>query len=250
MILKIMINDGWNKKPEGWEEVNIYDHNNITDKLDIAFNYDSIFVLAGGINQNGECHEWVKRRLDLAVKLYNFSNENIYCLGGGSYHVPPILNKKKFTIHESTACAEYLIGKGVKSKKIFKEWSSFDTIANGVFGFNNFIVPLKLKKIVVITSNFHMNRSKAIFNWINSLYNNIIEIKFLSVSDKNIDDELISIRTTKENKSLENLKKNVILKYSSLQEMLNWFYTEHKAYCSTSEMDRSVLIDEDTKKTY
>ena len=38
MILKIMINDGWNKKPEGWEEVNIYDHKNITDKLDIDFN--------------------------------------------------------------------------------------------------------------------------------------------------------------------------------------------------------------------
>ena len=245
-----MINDGWNKKPYGWEELNIYDHENITEKLDIHFDYDSIFVLAGGINKNGECHKWVKRRLDLAVKLHNFSNGNIYCLGGGSYHVPPILNKKKFTIHESTACAEYLIGKGVKSNKIFKEWSSFDTIANGVFGFNNFIIPLKLKKIVVITSNFHMNRSKAIFNWINSLYNNIVEIKFLSVSDKNIDDDLISLRTIKENKSLENLKKNVILKYSSLEEMLNWFYTEHKAYCSTSEIDRIEIIDETTKKTY
>lgn len=245
-----MINDGWNKKPEGWDDLKIYDNKNIKDKLDINFNYDSIFVLAGGINKNGECYEWVKRRLDLAVKLYNFSNKNIFCLGGGSYHTPPILNEKKFMIHESTACAEYLIKKGVNSKKILKDWSSFDTIANGVFGYNNFIIPFKLKKIVVITSEFHMNRTEAIFNWINNLYDNVVQIKFLSVSDRNIDDDLISIRTIRENQSLDNLKKNVILKYSSLQEMLNWFYTEHKAYCSTSEIDRIEVLDESIKKTY
>ena len=47
-----------------------------------------------------------------------------------------------------------IINLGVCPNMIYKEWSSYDTIANGFFAFTNFIIPLKQKNIILITSEF------------------------------------------------------------------------------------------------
>ena len=67
-----------------------------------------ICVLAGGLQENGEPHEFVKKRLDKAIELYDTKKSHILVLGGGTYHKPPFLNKDGFIIHESTSCAIYL----------------------------------------------------------------------------------------------------------------------------------------------
>ena len=80
--------------------------------------------------------------------------------------MPPILNRMGYTIHESTSCAEFLIKRGIPSTNIYKEWASYDTIANGYFMFLKFILPFKMKKILVITSEFHMDRTRVILQWL------------------------------------------------------------------------------------
>ena len=240
-----MSTDGWDKKPNNWENIDFkYNIVNNKNRIELINNIelDGIFVLAGGINCKGLCHPWVINRLNLTYNIYTKTNSKIFCIGGGTYHKPPILNKKKFTIHESTSCSEYLINLGVNPKKIYKEWSSYDTIANGFFSFTNFIIPLKLKNIILITSSFHMNRSKLIFEWFKNIFNSNVEIIFIEASDENINTDIINLRTKREIKSSENLK--------TIEDVHKWFFTEHKAYCSNSELIRENILSNDEKKSY
>lgn len=248
-----MNKDGWDKKPINWETIDYkYNKNlkNIKNNLKNINCIDGIFVLAGGIDLKGLCHPWVINRLNLAFEIHNETNANIYCIGGGTYHKPPILNKKKFTIHESTSCSEYLISLGTNPKKIYKEWSSYDTIANGFFSFTNFILPLKLKNIIIITSKFHMDRTKLIFEWFKNIFKLDSNLIFIEASDDNLEENIVNVRIEREKRSIYNLKNNLINKLNTLEEVHKWFFTEHKAYCSNSELIRNVNISENEKKTY
>jgi len=257
--------DGWNEKPVDWEEEPEYlkkimdQQQSIYSK--IKFNkydnvdLDAIFVLAGGLKNNGNVHEWVIRRLDLAYNIYKTKKDNslkIICLGGGTYHKPPILNKDSYIVHESTACAEYLIQLGVNPKNVYKEWASYDTIANSYFANVNFIYPMKLKHILLITSEFHMKRTIAIFNWIKSLNKNNYQMYFEAVPDQGLDNNIINAREIREKSSLNNLKTYVFPKIKTLQDFHKWFYEDHKAYCSNSENIRNTVlnINNKIKETY
>jgi len=46
---------------------------------------------------------------------------------------------------------------------------SFDTIGNGYYALTSHIYPRGWRSVTVVTSAFHMPRSKAIFQWILSL---------------------------------------------------------------------------------
>lgn len=201
--------DGWDKKPTDWEdEPETLKQELLNHKCVYSFNSslykdikpDAIFVLAGGLTDNGKVHEWVMRRLDLAFHIYNSykSKDNIklICLGGGTYHKPPILNEHHYVVHESTECADYLINLGVKPENIYKEWGSYDTVANGFFAYTNFILPMDLKNIFIITSEFHMHRTEAIFRWIINLDKRLHDVKlyFISVSDDGLPEDVISVR--------------------------------------------------------
>ena len=250
--------NGWDSKPNGWEKIDFdYTVNidiNLINDLSINLNKleksEGIFVLAGGIDKKGICHPWVQKRLLLAFKLYKILNVPIYCIGGGSYHIPPIRNKYNYVIHESTSCAEFLIKLGVNPEHIYKEWSSYDTSANGYFSFTNFILPKKISNMILITSEFHMLRSQEIFNWIKDLFNCNVEINYYSVSDKGLDIDLINIRSKREKDSHKNII-NLREKINNLNDFHKWMFTEHKAYSSNSELIRKhESIDEETKMSY
>tara|TARA_A100001015_G_scaffold181457_1_gene201974 strand:+ start:754 stop:1380 length:627 start_codon:yes stop_codon:yes gene_type:complete len=192
-----------------------------------------IFVLAGGIDSKNEPNIFVKARLDKSIELYNSNSHNIIIiLGGGTYHKPPGLDDNKYVVHESTSCANYLIDKGVSPNKIIREWSSYDTIANGYFAFMNYIIPLKISECYIITSQFHMNRTQTIFNYFNELVlNSSINLKYIE-TENIIDSEILKKRVEREEISNENFKNSVIRQKDTLEKFTLWFYLEHNAYKS------------------
>ena len=192
-----------------------------------------ICVLAGGIQNNGEPNTFVKKRLDKAIELFNTIPENtiILVLGGGTYHKPPYINDSKFVVHESTNCSIYLNNNGIKPEFIFREWGSYDTIANGFFAFTNYINYINLLNIFVITSDFHITRSKTIFNYFNTLFNKNYEILYIE-TESNLDSETYQIRTKREKESNKNFIDNIVNKITDPEDFINWFYTQHKAYAS------------------
>lgn len=259
---------GWEHKPIKWENQvgiiktqlvpahnsnthnnNFYNHN--FNSVDV----DLIVVLAGGLTDDGQLHQWVLRRLELGYSIYkehpNKDNIYILCLGGGSYHKPPILNSDKYVVHESTACADYLINLGVDPKRIMKEWSSYDTVANGFFFFTNYQIPMEFQNIVVITSEFHMDRAKSIFLWMKSLegLDQTFNIYFAPASDRGFEDKLLG-RLEREINSLEKLRKDVFPKIKSLKELAIWFYIDHKAYSCFYHDVRELELTPEIFKTY
>ena len=211
---------------------------------------DAIFVLAGGIKQNGECYDFVKDRLNLAAYYYKKHNIPIFCIGGGSYHTPTILNSSQKIIHESTSCAEYLLSLNIPKKMIYKEWAGYDTIANGFFSFVNFINPLQFKKILLITSLFHLPRAKIIFNWCKKMFNSNVIIEYISSSNESINEKILKSRINREKNSILNLENNLIKTIDTIPKFYKWFYSEHKAYSADSLLKWKQCINDDSYKSY
>ena len=88
-----------------------------------------------------------------------------------------------------------------------------------------------MKNIIVITSKFHMERSKVIFNYFNKILSTNINIEYIETFDK-LDEEILKHRNNREKNSCLNFKKNIIDKLNNIQEFTGWFYTEHNAYKS------------------
>ena len=148
--------------------------------------YDAILTRGGGINEDGSFPEWVKRRLDKVIKIFT-DNEIIITLSAGTTHKPHPLDENKFPIYESVAQANYLISKGIPKEKILTDTISLDTIGNAFFSRVIFTELRDLRKLCIITSQFHMSRTKAIFKWVFGLNSNGYSLDFVEVSDNNLD---------------------------------------------------------------
>lgn len=246
--------DGWLDKPIGWNQIDVSDKSLVKTSLE---NYDQeyIIVLAGGLDNNGHCHPWYEDRLKVVIKLNTIKERKVIVLGGGTYHKPPILNKEKYVLHESTIGAKYLVDNGINPKNIYREWGSYDTIANGYFSLVNFVIPLNIKDILLITSDFHMKRSKLIFDWIyHDLYHYYYDdykpkLRYLEVNSDNLDNEIIEVRKQREVKSIENLN-NLQKTITDWNHFIDWFYHEHKAYNCDFDNDLKEDVSHEVKKSY
>ena len=225
----------------GWENVsNSYE---IKDKK-----IDLIIVVAGGLNEEGKLHEWVIRRLDRAIEIHKLYNVSILCCGGGTYHKPPRINKEGFVIHESTECVNYLIQRGINKNMIYREWSSYDTIANAFFSLTCFVLcNPSIKNISIITSEFHMDRTKEIFSWIYNLDKRKYNLNYESVSDSGLDKKMLEHRKERELKSKENVI-NMKQKIHTIHDFSEWLYKEHNAY-NNNFLSR-VNISNECKNSY
>lgn len=242
---------GWEKIPYGWEDTHgkyrfISQHEELKNLPDASF--DAIIIMAGGLDEKGYIHPWVENRMNVALDLYRKHPTKIICTGGGTYHKPPALNKEKFVIHEATACAEYLINNDVDPHDIIKEWGSYDTIASIYFTLLLCIVPRNWRNICVITSDFHMPRVEMLFRWICGLHDHY-HCTFLTAPDDNLDQEIISIRREREQKSLENVEM-LVSRIKNKEDFHIWFFSEHKAYACGFLKDNKEKIPESQKRSY
>ena len=199
--------------------------------------YDAILIPGGGVCDNGELPLWTQRRLKWAIERRQ--GAYIVTLSAGTTHKPPPLDVEGYPIFESVAAANYLIKKGVSPDKILVETSSYDTIGNVFFSRMIHVEPLKIKRLLVITSEFHMPRTKAIFEWIYGLdgFSQTCQLSFETVSDAGIDETMLSARQQKEAKSLGTLLETAS-QISTLREFHQWLFQEHGAYAMAAPVVR------------
>ena len=120
---------------------------------------DVIIVLAGGINSDGSLPNIPKYRVEKGVELYK-QKVAPFLLMSGSWsfmldYVPPTT--------EAKAMRDYAIKLNVPEDKILLEEKSNDTIGNAYFTKVDFLIPKNWKNVCVVTSEFHMERTKYIF---------------------------------------------------------------------------------------
>eukprot|EP00191_Tetraselmis_sp_GSL018_P007314 CAMPEP_0177607178 /NCGR_PEP_ID=MMETSP0419_2-20121207/17765_1 /TAXON_ID=582737 /ORGANISM="Tetraselmis sp., Strain GSL018" /LENGTH=287 /DNA_ID=CAMNT_0019101715 /DNA_START=12 /DNA_END=871 /DNA_ORIENTATION=- len=191
-----------------------YDADFMPDKL------DALIVLAGGQTNYGTgLPEHVRNRLDFAYTAFqNQKNSGckILCTGGGTPHKPPVL-REGFVYHEGSNCADYLVSKGCQPSAVLKEASSYDTVGNGYFSLTIHAIPSAWKDIAVVTSEFHMPRSKAIFDHCYSLAEKSLaasgvkfRLHYASVPNVGIPDDVLEARLEREVRSLRHFRMDAL----------------------------------------
>ena len=87
----------------------------------------------------------------------------------GTPHKQPVLGPSGFCVFESMSCASYLMSRGVPQHSLLKETASYDTIGNGYFAITVHALPRRWQSLCIVTSEFHMPRSKAIFQELSNI---------------------------------------------------------------------------------
>ena len=208
---------------------------------------DCIFIPGGGLLPDGSLPSWTIARLDRAISLIS-QTRYIAFLSGGTVHKPPLLDQDGFPIFESRQAALYLVHQGLNPAQLLTEISSYDTIGNAYFSRLLFADPGKFQNLLVITSEFHLPRTKAAFEWIYGLspINVTYQLRYESVPNNGLTQRILKARIAREKKSLNKLletKKEI----DNLKDFQLWFYTKHAAYSVNTKPD---IVNGDALDSY
>jgi uncharacterized SAM-binding protein YcdF (DUF218 family) len=127
--------------------------NNNTRKIDV------IVILGGGITAEGVLSSATKERLDKLLKTRDEMPLVPIIVSGcrsGFMKVAP-------STTEAKEMKKYLVKHGIESRLIITESESLDTISNAIFTRRIVERHLNWKKILLITSNWHMERALWVF---------------------------------------------------------------------------------------
>jgi uncharacterized SAM-binding protein YcdF (DUF218 family) len=196
---------------------------------------DAVLVPGGGLRPDGTPSDWVRPRLDAAAERADAGW--ILTLSAGTLHKPPPLDADGFPVYESVAGARYLVERGFSAERILTETASWDTIGNAYFSRVVHVDPLGLERLLVITSEFHMPRVQAIFEWIYGLDPRVQDVQFLAVPDVGLDTEALAARKVREKQSTEAVH-DLARSMRSLGAVHRWLFASHDAYAVASLGDR------------
>ncbi len=180
-----------------------------------------IVILGGGVDENEEITAHSKLRHDVAVKLKN-KYDYIICSSYKTYK-PKAINQIKT---EAMAGKEYLVKNGVNSNNILLEEISKDTFSNAYYSrllIENLIINMnknnlnnnsgdiiskivyKLGKVTIVTSKFHMPKTKLLFYIV--FPKNQFEINFISSKNGDINEDSLKNRLISEKELIKFYKK-------------------------------------------
>lgn len=122
--------------------------------------FDAVIVLANLMDINGNLNFESAARAKKAVELFNTENIPHLVTCGWAYR-----QDSKIIIAE--AFKHYISNElGIDSKYIITEHNSRDTVGDAYFTKINISAPRSWKKLLVITSDYHVERTKEIFGFI------------------------------------------------------------------------------------
>lgn len=207
-------------------------------------NYDAILIPGGGLQSDGTPVAWAQNRLDRAIALYQ--GEFLIPLSAGTPHKPPPLDSEGYPILESVAGARYLLEHGIDARKVLVETCSFDTIGNAYFSRVMHVAPRQFRRLLTITSAFHMPRTQAVFRWVYGLPGlpGDSVLSFDAVPDTGIPSAALEARRRKESARLEALPA-LQSRIRNLAELHHWLFTEHTAYAAAAQpvKARGSIVD-------
>ena len=130
--------------------------------------YDAVIILGGSYIDENTLPLWSQKRLDLAYQQ-DSKTKMFILLSRATAHKPPCLDSNGYPFDECNIMGNYLMEKGIDPKKILMESWSKDTIGNAYAALTMHVIPRNLQNLLIITSDFHMPRSKDIFQYVFSL---------------------------------------------------------------------------------
>lgn len=198
---------------------------------------------------DGTVPPWVVARLDAAI-LAAGEDTPIVALSAGTPHKPPPRDSQGFPIFESVAAANYLISRGVKASRVYVETASYDTVGNAWFARMIHTGPRGWRRLLAVNSEFHMERTEAVFRWVFGLrpVQPEYHLHFLSTANRGLDETAVTRRMEREKESLARMR-GLIASLTDVRAFHHWFFTEHGAYKGTRRWVAADL-DDSTLRTY
>ncbi|CAB9524945.1 DUF218 domain [Seminavis robusta] len=231
---------------------------------DIVKSLDAILVLGGGVPLSlEEPPLFVQKRCDDAAKIvqryteiFNRNNLPILTLSAGTAHLPQLLSGDGLPIWEATASAAYLIKHyspdTIDKSQVFAETTSYDTISNAFFARTSFTDITGWRRLLIITNEFHMDRSQAIFDWIFGIPDNNkgsssnYQLYYLAPPNTGLTDEAVQARKQREAKSQKNVQEILAPKYQTIKGVWTFLTQEHSLYTAHKLVERGRAKTEET----
>ena len=218
-------------------------------------------MLAGGVTEAGVPHETVLRRLRRAARHHNQSRTRghrmvIVANGGGTTHKPKWVSPAGYAVPEAALMARVLEEEGVPAEDIYLEGYSDDTIGNAYYARTMHADPAGWRRLLVITSEFQMPRTIAIYNWVFSLAappsgggggatasaSAAYELSFDSVPDRNaLPPQVLRVRRDKEAAALASFRAGELARMTRLPQLHSWLHRRHSAYTARGVLGKKAL---------
>ena len=196
---------------------------------------DLIVVLAGGVGSDGVPHETVLRRLRRAAELHTQTGAPVLCNGGGTTHKPKYVDAAGYAVPEAALMGRELVKLGVPAERIALEGYSDDTIGNAFFArVMHADARPDWRRLHVITSEFQIARTRAIYRWIFGLQpqnGGAYELTFEAVDDAGaLPRRALRNRQEKEAASLAAFERGSLVGLTRLRDVHAWVTSRHAAY--------------------
>lgn len=201
--------------------------------------FDAIIIPGGGVLPDGTLPPWSAARFERALECQ--STGPFIALSGGTPHRPSPIDRSGRPIFESHAGARYLLRRGVPSDRIITEISSYDTIGNAFFARVQHTDVRGWRRLLIVNSAFHMQRTEAIFRFVFSLPpERRYQLDFETTSDHTMPEAIRVPRLVREAASLASLPARTE-GLRSLADLHAWLYRDHGAYRA-----ESVIVPRET----
>ena len=205
---------------------------------------DLIVVPGGGVRAGGLLPPWMTARFDRALELR--AGQPLLCLSAGTPHKPGPVDLAGYPVSEAGAGARYLMERGVAPGDILIEAASFDTIGNAYFARLVHTEPRGWRRLLIVTSEFHRERTEAVFRWVFSIAPEAgYELAFESTPDVGMPAADLEFRRARERESLA-AARGLLARIPSLAELHRFLFTGHDAYSAAGllkDRERSAALD-------
>jgi hypothetical protein len=191
--------------------------------------HDAILICCGGVTEKGTLPLWVKTRVETAL-LHSNGTEWFLCLSFGTTHKRPVLDRKGFPVTEAAAVAQALRARGIPARRILLENISLDTIGNAYFSRAVHTDIRGFRRLLVVTSAFHMDRTREVFGWVFGLRpKRGYRLDFAAAPDAGLDAQTLAARLRRERQGLLQVRR-LARRIRTMEQLHRWLFTEHEAY--------------------
>ena len=115
--------------------------------------------------------------------------------------------------------------------------------------------PRRWKRVMVVTSEFHMGRTRAAFEWVWGLADaptGPVELVFAATEDTGLDADTIEVRGKREAESERQLRANAE-RLTDMPSFCDWLFETHKCYAVKRQHeigDFSEMANDPALKSY